>query len=84
MGEIKEFTSVKDYHRLAQLPPPEHPLLSVIDYSQVNYEMHRIKDLVWRQHYYAIGVKRNIKYKLFYGQQHYDFDEGIMTFIAPG
>ena len=35
------------------------------------------------QDYYTIGLKRNVAYKFFYGQQEYDFDEGLLTFIAP-
>jgi len=34
--------------------------------------------------YYNISLKRNFSGKFHYGQQDYDFDEGIMFFIAPG
>lgn len=34
--------------------------------------------------YYSISLKRNFHGKMKYGQQEIDFDEGIMTFIAPG
>ena len=34
--------------------------------------------------FYAIALKRNFNGKMKYGQQEYDFDEGIMTFMAPG
>ncbi|MCB0648435.1 MAG: AraC family transcriptional regulator [Saprospiraceae bacterium] len=35
------------------------------------------------QDYYTIGLKRNVPYKIYYGQQEYDFDEGLMTFVSP-
>ena len=40
----------------------------------------------WRYDFYCIGLKRvclspNIKFR--YGQQPYDFDEGILSFVAP-
>lgn len=80
---MKHFTKVSDYHDLAQLPGPDHPLISLVDYSQVNYP-DDIAELKWKQDYYTIGLKRNVPYKLFYGQQDYDFDKGLMTFVAPG
>jgi AraC family transcriptional activator of pobA len=34
--------------------------------------------------FYSIGLKRNFNAKIKYGQQEYDFDEGIMFFMSPG
>jgi len=82
MKAIKRFKRISDYHKIANLPAPEHPLISLIDYSQVQYP-EDISELKWTQDYYTIGLKRNIAYKFFYGQQEYDFDEGLMTFVAP-
>ena len=82
MKEITRLRKVADYHKLANLPKPEHPLISLIDYSEVAY-IDGINQMTWTQDYYVIGLKRNIPYKFFYGQQQYDFDEGLMTFIAP-
>ncbi len=83
MNELKHFQRVGDYHKMANIPAPEHPLISLVDYSSVQYP-EDIESIRWKQDYYTIGLKRNIPYKLFYGQQQYDFDEGVMTFIAPG
>lgn len=82
MNELLHFKKVGDYHKLANLPAPEHPLISLVDYSQVRYP-DEIKSLRWKQEYYTIGLKRNVAHKFFYGQQEYDFDEGLMTFVAP-
>ncbi len=81
MKNLKHFKKVSDYHKLANIAAPQHPLISIIDYSLVNYPS-AVNELKWRQDYYTIGLKRNVVHKLFYGQQEYDFDEGIMTFIA--
>jgi AraC family transcriptional regulator, transcriptional activator of pobA len=35
------------------------------------------------QEFYTISIKRNVVGKYRYGQQSYDFDEGLMTFFAP-
>lgn len=82
MKAIKRFKKVSDYHKLANIAVPEHPLISLVNYSEVHYPLD-IDDLKWTQDYYTIGLKRNVAYKFFYGQQAYDFDEGLMTFIAP-
>ncbi len=82
MKEFLHFKKVSDYHKFANLSAPQHPLISLIDYSQVQYP-ENIVDFKWRQDYYAVGMKKNIPYKFFYGQQEYDFDEGLMTFIKP-
>lgn len=82
MAELNRFTKISDYHRHAHLPPPQHPLISVVDYSQVRYP-DNVSEMKLVQEYYSIGLKRNVPYKLYYGQQEYDFDGGLMTFIAP-
>lgn len=82
MKALEHFKRVGDYHKLAGLPAPEHPLISLVDYSKVRYpdDVNKIR---WKQDYYTIGLKRNVTQKFFYGQQQYDFDEGLMTFVAP-
>ncbi|WP_101449586.1 AraC family transcriptional regulator [Aquimarina sp. MAR_2010_214] len=82
MKEMQRFKKISDYHKFASINAPEHPLISLVDYTKVQYPSN-IDDLKWVQDYYTIGLKRNIAYKFFYGQQEYDFDEGLMTFIAP-
>ena len=83
MNSIRHFKKVGDYHKLANISAPEHPLISLVNYSDIQYPT-EITNLKWKQDYYTIGLKRNVPHKFFYGQQEYDFDEGIMTFIAPG
>ncbi|GGD24421.1 helix-turn-helix domain-containing protein [Hyunsoonleella pacifica] len=82
MKNILRFRKISDYHRFANLSQPEHPLISVVDYAQIQYPQD-IDGITWIQDYYVIGLKRNVAYKFFYGQQEYDFDEGLMTFVAP-
>ena len=69
--------TITEFHRLRGLPPPEHPLISVIDYSILTpAHGSAIFD------YYSISIKRGMG-KMSYGQQEYDFDEGVMFFLAP-
>lgn len=81
--KIQHIRTITEFHRLRGLPKPLHPLVSLVDYRQVkhNPENNRVS---WVQEFYTIGLKRNVPAKFRYGQQEYDFDEGLMSFIAPG
>ncbi|WP_336516538.1 helix-turn-helix transcriptional regulator [Pollutibacter soli] len=74
--------SISEYHRFRELPPPEHPLISVIDYAKTKMPEPGNSISVISE-YYSISIKRGVG-KMFYGQQQYDFDEGVMYFMAPG
>lgn len=74
--------TISDFHRLKGLPPPEHPLISLIDYSTIACNP-EIKETNWIFDFYNISLKRGINARLKYGQQDYDFDNGVMFFISP-
>jgi AraC family transcriptional regulator, transcriptional activator of pobA len=80
---IYKFDSILAFHRMSGLPNPEHPLISLVDYGKVDYQTDET-NISWIQDFYSIGLKRNIQGKFRYGQQQYDFDEGILSFVAPG
>ena len=80
--KINKLKTISDLHRFNQLSPPEHPLISLIDYSKINPPFEN-DELKWLQRFYSISIKRNIVGKYRYGQQSYDFDEGLMTFFSP-
>lgn len=73
--------SISELHKLRGLPPPEHPLISVLDYGAMAYPAAGTESYVFD--FYTISVKRGVG-KMKYGQQQYDFDEGVMYFMAPG
>lgn len=79
---IHRFKSISEFHNYSNLPKPEHPLISLVDYSKVNYTTESDK-IRWMQDFYSIGLKRNVNEKFNYGQQEYDFDEGVFSFVAP-
>ncbi len=74
--------TISEYHKFMQLPKPEHPLVSVARFEDIKREndepVSRIMD------FYSIAIKRNFNVKMKYGQQNYDFDEGIMFCMSPG
>jgi AraC family transcriptional activator of pobA len=82
MANTFRFRSLLDLHSYYGLPEPEHPLISVIDYSKVNYPA-GVQDLKWMQDFYILALKRNVQAKFNYGQQPYDFNSGVLSFFAP-
>lgn len=82
MKETFRFNSISDFHTFCGLPKPEHPLISLIDYSKVQYPVND-DEMKWIQNYYSIGLKRNVNAQFSYGQQEYDFDSGVLCFVSP-
>ncbi|REA58017.1 AraC family transcriptional regulator [Dyadobacter luteus] len=82
MANTFRFNSLSEFHAFCGLPKPEHPLISLIDYSKVVYPVID-NEMAWVQHFYSIGLKRNVNAKFNYGQQQYDFDSGVLTFVSP-
>jgi AraC-like DNA-binding protein len=79
---MKIIRSITEKHRLVGLPDPLHPLVSVIHISDVRFTDPEI----WKNFsvgFYCISLKKNVGGKTKYGQGYYDYDKGVMTFIAP-
>lgn len=74
--------SISEQHRLLSLPKPQHPLVSVFNFSDIDNNAEEMsKNFVLN--FYCIAIKKGFKGKLKYGQNYYDFDEGVMSFISP-
>ncbi len=74
--------SIAEKHRLVSLPGPLHPLVSVVRISDMRFT----DSITWEYFalgFYCISLKRNVAGKSRYGQQYYDYDKGLMTFVAP-
>lgn len=74
--------SISAFHRLLSLPEPKHPLVSVINLSESVF----LEDEVWKgfvNRFYCVALKRDAVGKIRYGQQHYDYDKGVLSFTAP-
>jgi AraC-like DNA-binding protein len=81
--KIYRFKSISEFHKFRELPKPEHPLISVINLDTVK-SVQNIGEGSLVFDFYCIALKRHFNAKIRYGQQEYDFDEGIMSFMAPG
>lgn len=79
---INAIRSISEFHRLLSLPEPRHPLVSVINLSESFF----LEDDVWKgfvNSFYCVALKREVKGKIRYGQQHYDYNKGVLSFTAP-
>jgi AraC-like DNA-binding protein len=75
--------TISEYHQVMGLPKPEHPLISVINFESIKHLPYNDPiSLIFD--FYSISLKRNFNAKMKYGQQEYDFDEGVMFFMSPG
>jgi len=72
--------SITEGHRLTGLEKPHHPLISIVDVDQFKNNTD-IKAVIFD--FYVVSIKRGCN-NLIYGQQRYDFDEGLMAFLSPG
>ncbi len=83
MANVQRIKTISEFHRSQGLPEPDHPLISVVNYADLRLPSHQFPQS-WVYDFYTIALKRNLNGKIKYGQQEYDFDEGMMFFIAPG
>lgn len=73
-------TTITELHRLGGYDKPQHPLISILNLESLASQTD-ITAVIFD--FYVVSMKRGCD-KLFYGQQKYDFDEGILGFLAPG
>ncbi|AYB33037.1 helix-turn-helix domain-containing protein [Chryseolinea soli] len=81
--QLYRVKTISEFHRVRGLPKPEHPLISLVDYESIKHSVEN-NPINWVFDFYSIALKRNFNAKIKYGQQEYDFDEGVMFFISPG
>jgi AraC family transcriptional regulator, transcriptional activator of pobA len=75
--------TISEYHQIMGLPKPEHPLVTVINFESIK-KLPYSDSISLIFDFYSISLKRDFNAKMKYGQQQYDFDEGIMFFMSPG
>ncbi len=75
--------SISEQHRLLSLPRPHHPLVSVFNFADIISNTDELSKS-FALNFYCIAIKKGFTGKLKYGQNYYDFDEGVLSFISPG
>lgn len=82
---LYRFKTISEFHEFRHLPKPEHPLISVINVGDVDtrhIDRGEPENLILD--FYLIALKRLHKGgRVKYGQQLFDFNEGVMSFMAP-
>ncbi len=79
---MKHFKTISEFHEFRDLPKPQHPLLSVINVADVKH-LHNDEPMTMSMDFYSIAIKRMSNVIIKYGQQPFDFNEGIMSFMSP-
>ncbi|OGX82851.1 helix-turn-helix domain-containing protein [Hymenobacter coccineus] len=74
--------TISEFHAFRHLPKPHHPLISVLDVATVP-QLGADEPGSLILDFYAISIKRIRNVNVKYGQQPFDFNEGIMSFMAP-
>ena len=81
---MRRFHTISAFHDFVQLPKPQHPLLSVVDVGTVPPPPPGREPESMVLDFYIISVKRTRNVQVKYGQHPFDFNEGVLSFIAPG
>lgn len=79
---MKHFKTISEVHEFRDLPKPQHPLISVINVENVKLS-HDYEPMTMVFDFYNIAIKRVQNANVKYGQQPFDFNEGILSFMAP-
>lgn len=78
MEQILDLPTVQDYCNELGVKPL-HPLISVVDMSELPFTRHRMR----RFGFYAVWYKEMNCGEVLYGRSKYDYDDGTMMFIGP-
>lgn len=81
--QIIRTKTISEYYEVMGLPKPEHPLISLVNLDVVERPA-LVGSMTLQPDFYSISLKRGFSTKFKYGQQTYDFDEGLMFFMSPG
>ncbi|AXP82154.1 DNA-binding transcriptional regulator AraC [Mariniflexile rhizosphaerae] len=77
------FNSLSQLHKAMGQNAPNHPLISILNYGEAAFDPKDFEQGIILN-FYKISFKTNFTGQLKYGQGFYDFEEGGMSFIAPG
>jgi AraC family transcriptional regulator, transcriptional activator of pobA len=77
-----KINSISELHRLMGISKPLHPLISLIKMDDITRSSHQ-EEIHFILNFYGVSLKKNLKGKLKYGQNYYDFDEGVLGMTAP-
>ena len=80
-NDIIQVKTITQLHELIGGAKPKHPLISIIDYANVEMPTKNFYQQ-FSMDFYSISLK-NGDCGITYGRKHYDFEEGVMVFTTP-
>lgn len=80
-NKFVEIHSISDAHKQFGYNKPNHPLISLLDFTKIKPEVVE-SDAFYRMSFYSISCKR-FEGVFRYGKSYYDFNEGTLMFTAP-
>ncbi|MCR9014438.1 helix-turn-helix domain-containing protein [Aquiflexum gelatinilyticum] len=85
MNDVFKIESISQFHSLLQIPPPKHPLISVVDLSILNDQKQppQSDGTKISSSFYSITLKHLKEGTLIYGRKQVDFQEGSLFFTYP-
>ena len=81
MDNIINIDNITQLCEALQQNKPKHPLVTVVDFSKVDFENHG--NVKVSTGFYTIMLKNQCPGALRYGRNYYDFQDGTLVFIAP-
>ncbi|WP_421870928.1 helix-turn-helix domain-containing protein [Marinoscillum sp.] len=79
---ILNIGSIHELHKLLNLPKPKHPMISLLDVTQLDFSNIPAGQRVTLD-MYTIWMKDS-NCGMQYGRHHFDFAEGVLVFTGPG
>lgn len=83
MMDIITINNIRELHEAFKIGKPKHPLITLIDLSKIQVPRKAVGKRVVLN-LYSIYLKNRCFGELTYGRKHYDFHDGVMTFVSPG
>jgi AraC family transcriptional activator of pobA len=83
INQLQHIKTIAQNHRVLEIPQPEHPLLSVIDFASIK-RMPSNEPVYLTFDFYFITINVFFDGIIRYGQQDFDFHNGVLSFMAPG
>ncbi len=84
MNNVFRIESISILHDVMKEPPPKHPLVSVVDFSNLDQSVVSSVDQVKvSSAFYGVTLKQLEKGSILYGRNRLDFQEGSLFFSAP-
>jgi AraC-like DNA-binding protein len=76
------FHTIAEMNKALGMPEPKHLLISLNDYKDISGDVSDIaKGMI--MDFYKISYKKALSGKIRYGQHHYDFQNGGLSFMSP-